>query len=214
MGRIADPTRREEILRKAECLLHLHGFKKTTMEEIAQACDMTKANLFHHFGSKEDLGLAVLDWKIEDYLSRRVEPLCAEGDPVEAVAKLFEAAAQLYEGNGCKAGCFVANIASEMADVNEQFRERASKFFTAWSESMTGCLARAVTTGIFAETLEPKAAAEAIIALYEGAILLARTSRDASVFRRLSPVAQSILLQHHSGNRRDTTMGPKTPCGC
>lgn len=214
MGRTANPKLREDILRNAECLLHLRGFAKTTMEEIAQACDMTKANLFHHFGSKEELGLAVLDWKINDYLSRRVEPLCAEGDPVDAVARLFESAALLYEGNGCKAGCFVANIASEMADVNEQFRERASRFFAAWAQSMEGCLERAKACGAFAETLEPKAAAESIIALYEGAILLARTSRDFAVFRRLSPVAQSILLQHKSGQGRNTTMGPKTPCGC
>lgn len=214
MARTADPSLREDILRKAECLLHLRGFAKTTMEEIAQACDMTKANLFHHFGSKEALGLAVLDWKINDYLSRRVEPLCGEGDPVGAVAQLFENAAELYQGNGCRAGCFVANIASEMADVNEQFRERASRFFCAWEDSMTGCLQRGKDCGMFDAALEPKQAAQAIIALYEGAILLARTSRDASVFRRLSPVAQSILSTHQPGNRRDTTMGPKTPCGC
>ena len=46
-----------------------------------------------------------------------------------------------------------------------------------------------------------------------GAILLARTHRDSSIFRRVGRVARSILEQHQQ-NRRNNTMGPKTPCGC
>jgi TetR/AcrR family transcriptional repressor of nem operon len=214
MGRKPDPTIREDILRRAECLIHLRGYASTTMDEIAARCRMTKANLFHHFGSKEELGLAVLDWKIADYQARSIEPLCAKGDPALAVEELFEGAAKLYEGNGCKAGCFVANIASEMADASEKFRSKASQFFSAWTDSMSGCLERAKACGMFDSSFAPRVAAESIIALYEGAILLARTSRDAQVFRRLSPIAVSILSRHKHHTRRIKTMGPKTPCGC
>ncbi len=214
MGRKPDPTVREEILRQAECLIHLRGFASTTLDEIAKRCGMTKANLFHHFGSKEDLGLAVLDMKIADYRQRRVEPLCADGDPIKAVERLFEAAGSHYKGIGCKAGCFMANIALETADVNESFRKKTAEFFEAWTQSMADCLKRAKGAGLFDEELDPRSAAEAVISLYEGAILLARTSRDATVFRRVGGIARSILAQHINGKRRATTMGPKTPCGC
>lgn len=195
-------------------MIHLRGFASTTLDEIAKHSGMTKANLFHHFVSKEDLGLAVLDMKIAEYRTRRVEPLCAQGDPVKAVEELFEAAGAHYKGIGCKAGCFMANIALETADANERFREKTAEFFQAWAQSMTECLQRAKDCGMLDESLDAKASAEAVISLYEGAILLARTSRDASVFRRVGKIARSILEHHKSGKRRATTMGPKTPCGC
>lgn len=196
MGRKPDASCRQRILEQAEHLLHLHGYHATSMEELAQYCGMTKANLFHHFGSKEDLALAVLDWKLQDFRARRVEPLCAQGDPVAAVGAMFERAGELFTGNGCKAGCFIGNVAAEMSDVNEKFRQRVGDFFEEWGGGMAACLSRAQKAGMFGPGLEPKAAAEAILSLYEGAILLARAERDATVFGRVGAVAQSILTQH------------------
>lgn len=219
MGRKPDLEVPLRILDEAEHLIHLRGFHSTSMEQIAAACGMTKANLFHHYGSKEELGLAVLDAKMADYRARRVEPLCAQGDPVESVYALFADAARFYDGNGCKAGCFIGNIALEMSDINEAFRERTSAFFAQWSQSMASCLKRAQDAGLFTASLQPESAADAIVALYEGAIMLARTRRDATVFLRVGAVARSILEQHRlvqlkDNKGRNTTMGPKTPCGC
>ena len=204
---------RAKILDEAEHLLHLRGYHATAMDDIARACRMTKANLFHHYGSKEDLALAVLDDKISDYRKRRVDPCCEGNDPVEAVSRMFEEAGRFYNGNGCKAGCFVANIALEMSDLNEQFRRRAGLFFEEWTKRMASCLSRAQASGHFLPAMDPKGAAEAIISLYEGAVMLARTRRDARVFSRVGKVARSILEQHQSRHRRPN-MGPKTPCGC
>ncbi len=213
MGRKPDPEVRPAILEQAEHLIHLRGYHATSMDDIARACKTTKANLFHHFGSKEELVLAVLDWKSDLYRQGRVQPLCEQGDPVKAVDRMFEEAGRFYGGNGCKAGCFVANMASEMADVNEHFRLRVSRFFKDWADGMADCLKRAQKAGLFGPTLQPQAAAEAIVSLYEGAILLARARRDPSIFRRVGRVARSVLEQHQN-NRRIKTMGPKTPCGC
>ena len=216
MGRKVDFGVRQRILQQAEHQLHLRGYHNTAMEQIARACDMTKANLFHHYGSKEELALAVLDDKIANYRQRRVEPLCAHGDPVEAVAQMFTEAGQFYDGIGCKAGCFIANIGLEMADVNEQFRKRVGDFFKEWSAGMAACLEKAQAAGRFDAAFDPQAAAEAVLALYEGAVMLARTRRDATVFDRVGKLARAILETHKTSkyDRRDTTMGPKTPCGC
>ncbi len=214
MGRKPDPAVRERILQQAEHVIHLKGFGAASMDEIAKASGMTKANLFHHYGSKSELALAVLDFKISEFRSRKVEPLCAQAAPELAVEKMFHDAAGFFAGNGCKAGCFVGNIALEMSDRDELFRERVGRFFAEWAASMAECLERGKAAGYFRGTLDSKAAAESIIALYEGAIMLARCRRDAKIFRRVADVARSVLEQHKAGNRRDKAMGPKTPCGC
>ncbi len=215
MGRKPDPAVRERILQEAEHVIHLKGYHSASLDEIAKACGMTKANLFHHYGSKADLALAVLDYKIADFRSRKVQPLCAQAAPELAIEAMFEEGARFFHGIGCRAGCFVGNIALEMSDRDEAFRRRVGRFFAEWAASMAECLERTKASGYFRASLDSRASAEAIVALYEGAIMLTRSQRDAKIFRRVGKVARSILEQHKTEDRRKRTMmAPKTPCGC
>ena len=214
MSRKPDPKIRERILQEAEHVIHLKGYGAASLDEIAKAAGMTKANLFHHYGSKAQLALAVLDFKIAEFRSRRVEPLCAQAAPEKAVETMFDEGAKFFQGIGCKAGCFVGNIALEMSDRDEAFRSRVGAFFAEWAAGIADCLERCKKAGYFEPTLDSRASAEAIVALYEGAIMLTRCQRDAKIFKRVGAVARSILEQHKVGNRRNNTMGPKTPCGC
>ena len=50
----------EIILNKAEKLVADSGFGSVSMTYIAKACNMSKANLYHHFSSKEDLYMQIL----------------------------------------------------------------------------------------------------------------------------------------------------------
>lgn len=196
MGRKPDTAARGRILQEAEHVIHLKGFNSASMEEIAKACGMTKANLFHHYGSKAELALAVLDFKIAEFQERKVQPLCCQERPEDAVAAMFDEAARFFGDIGCKAGCFVGNIALEMSDHDEAFRERVGRFFGEWARSMEECLERCKAAGYFEPSLDSKAAAEAVMALYEGSIMLAKSQRDARIFSRVGRVARSILEQH------------------
>ncbi len=55
-----DGNAREAILQAAERLFAERGFDSITVNEIALAAGASKANIFHHFGSKQDLYMAVL----------------------------------------------------------------------------------------------------------------------------------------------------------
>ncbi len=199
MGRKPDTAVRERIIRQAEHVIHLKGYHAAGMGEIAKAADMTKANLFHHYGSKASLALAVLDFKIAEFRSRKVEPLCTQDAPEMAVEAMFDEGSKFFQGIGCKAGCFVGNIALEMSDRDEVFRTRVGDFFAEWAAGIAACLERCKSAGYFRASLDSRAAAEAIVALYEGAIMLTRSQRDAKIFKRIGPIARSILEQHKTG---------------
>jgi TetR/AcrR family transcriptional repressor of nem operon len=142
------------------------------------------------------LALAVLDFKIAEFKERKVAPLCCQEAPEAAVERMFLQAESFFGGNGCKAGCFVGNIALEMSDMDEAFRGRVAAFFDAWAKDLASCLGKCRDRGYFSRSLDPRASAESIVALYEGAIMLARTRRDAAVFGRVGRVARQILEQH------------------
>lgn len=199
MARKADPAVRERILQEAEHVIHLKGYNHACLDEIAKACGMTKGNLLHHYNSKSELALAVLDYKIKEFQARKVEPICSQAAPEDAVAAMFTEAERFFDGNGCKAGCFVGNIALEMSDLDEVFRLRVAGFFDQWAAGLSACLERCKSKGYFNSSLDARGSAEAIVALYEGAIMLARSRRDATVFGRVGKIAKQILVQYKVG---------------
>lgn len=204
-------TARERIIEEAEHLIHLRGYQSTSLEEIACRCKMTKANLFHHFGSKEELGLAVLDYKIDCYRKNCFEPIFQNSkDAAEVVAELFAQASRFLRGNGCKAGCFVANIALEMSDINERFRQKAAAFFEEWAERIEQFFEAEKAKGRFTQDFQPKAAAEAVLSMYEGAIMLARSRRDPASFERIGRVAVDFI---ESASRRGSNQATEVSHG-
>ncbi len=52
---------RAAILAAAESLFAEHGFDGVSVNAVAQKAGVSKANVFHHFGSKDDLYVAVLN---------------------------------------------------------------------------------------------------------------------------------------------------------
>jgi AcrR family transcriptional regulator len=57
--------RREEILRAAMTVFGDRGFRNGSLAEIAELAGMTHAGVLHHFGSKDGLLLALLEYRDE-----------------------------------------------------------------------------------------------------------------------------------------------------
>lgn len=62
-SRPATLRKREEILKAATEIFGSKGFANGTLAEIAEQVDMTHAGVLHHFGSKDQLLLEVLDYR-------------------------------------------------------------------------------------------------------------------------------------------------------
>ena len=53
-------VRRIQIMQSAEKLFAKKGYRATTVEEIARSARLTKGAVYHHFGSKEDILVAMI----------------------------------------------------------------------------------------------------------------------------------------------------------
>ena len=83
--RAGSEDKRARILNEAVVLFGEHGYAGTSLADIANAADISKAGLLHHFSSKDELFCKVLERRDrEDALSILVESPAAEGDAVEA----------------------------------------------------------------------------------------------------------------------------------
>lgn len=59
-----DEIVKDEIVKQAQILFQQFGLKKTTMDEIAEACGKAKSTLYHYFKSKEDVFDAVVQMEM------------------------------------------------------------------------------------------------------------------------------------------------------
>ena len=82
--RAGSEDKRARILNEAVVLFGEHGYAGTSLADIANAADISKAGLLHHFSSKDELFAKVLERRDrEDALSILVESPAVEGDAVE-----------------------------------------------------------------------------------------------------------------------------------
>jgi AcrR family transcriptional regulator len=58
-AQMSDSTRKE-LIRKARQAFAQHGYAQAPIEEVVRACGLTRGALYHHFGSKQGLFLAVV----------------------------------------------------------------------------------------------------------------------------------------------------------
>jgi AcrR family transcriptional regulator len=71
------------ILETAARLICARGYEGTSMQEIAAACRMTKAGLYHHVQSKEQLLLDIMDYGMDVFEEQVLSKVQGIEDPLE-----------------------------------------------------------------------------------------------------------------------------------
>lgn len=84
--------RRQEIIEAAADIFSKKGYHATSMQDIAEAVNLQKASLYHHFSSKQEILLAVLDQAL-DLLITNMQQVLELGIPSD---KKLRQAMQVY----------------------------------------------------------------------------------------------------------------------
>ncbi len=173
---------KEQILQAACRLIHCQGFHNTSLDQILRESGVGKGNFYYHFKSKDELGHAVLDrlalWT-EEQVGREV--FRGGGNPVDEIFRFFDLIVEMQREMGCVGGCPLGNLALELSDIHDGFRQRIQEILTTWRKQISGALSRAQANGQLARNVQLDRLAEFIIAGIEGGILLAKTHKDLTV---------------------------------
>ena len=177
-GQSAESTR-QLILDKAAGLIHRHGFQATSLDTILAETGLTKGALYHHFASKQELGLAVLDEVFRDQVGREwQEGLSKTENPVDDLLALLARKRTATCVNSIECGCPINNLAQEMASVDETFRLRIEAILQGWRQSIADALERGKRNETVRDNIDSRKAAIFITSLIEGATGAAKNARD------------------------------------
>ena len=131
---------KQRILAAAKELFLARGYAATTVDAICEKARLTKGSFYHFFDSKEELGLAVLDWSLQ-----RSGQILSDGphrqiaDPVERALAFIDHVAncspELWSG-----GCLLGSFALELAETNVRMQKAVSGLFQAVTDNFAGIL--------------------------------------------------------------------------
>lgn len=176
---------RERLLESAQQLFVLKGYALTSVDEICASAKTTKGAFFHHFRNKEDMALAALDrfaWGRFDLMRSR-EAEWPE-DPIDRYLAYVQHVSRESVSRRQPRGCLIAILAMELGATSETFRAACDGYFRVWGQYVRGLAEEAI-----AATSEPVAVgandlADYFIAVFEGSVVLARSSGDLRIFER------------------------------
>jgi TetR/AcrR family transcriptional repressor of nem operon len=78
----------------------------------------------------------------------------------------------------------MGNLALELSDVHEGFRQRLAASFEVWRLRLSETLARGQASGRLTPACNPAALGQFVVAALEGAILLTKVTKDIAVMEK------------------------------
>jgi TetR/AcrR family transcriptional regulator, transcriptional repressor for nem operon len=172
-------SKKQEIISIAREVIHSKGYQATSISDILHAATIGKGQFYHYFSSKHDLGLAVVEDLIQEWDQQLIIGILKSTDePKIKLNNMLNWALTYHAEMEKKPGCPIGNLAIEMSEHDETFREKIQQFFERWIEGVEAALVGMIEQNQLASTIDTKKSAQAIIAMIEGGILLMKNQQD------------------------------------
>lgn len=163
------PGSRDEILKAATDLFATRGFHETSMAEVARVAGVSKALIFWHFKSKEELFVAVLAKLLEPYVIDFAEEAGILDEKAQLL-KLIESYLLFVRENASSIRFFVAQILHDKS-TKDSLSSQVLALYEAYRALVTDLISRAQTKGMCTHRFPPTAAASFLLAALNGLLL-------------------------------------------
>jgi TetR/AcrR family transcriptional repressor of nem operon len=181
---MTQPTR-QLLLEKGIELLLQHGYHDLGITALLQATETPKGSFYHHFASKEDYALQVIDLYMQDVHAGLEQCL---GDtscpPLDRIRRFFHASEEKYRTQGYL-GCLLGGLGQELSGISDVFRSKVEQCLDAIASQLATCLREAVRQGDLPASVKPDRLAELLVNCWEGAALRTRLRRDPAPLREM-----------------------------
>ncbi|MBZ0092029.1 MAG: TetR/AcrR family transcriptional regulator [Sulfuricellaceae bacterium] len=174
---------REKLLQAAFCEIHRQGFQAASITNILGDTGLTKGALYHHFPTKQAIGLAVIEEVIEARLDELIfRPLRESEKPVETLLEIMGSVHRKVGADFIKLGCPLNNLMQEMSPLDEIFKARLNHVLAIWRQAVEDALLRGIRQGQIRADVDFRAAALFIVSAWEGCIGIAKNLQCPDMF--------------------------------
>jgi TetR/AcrR family transcriptional regulator, transcriptional repressor for nem operon len=185
---------RERVIQTALHLFYTEGFHAVGTNQICSEAKVNKSTLYHLFPSKVDMVLAALEVYASN-ITRKFQQIAkskvtAEQKLAQVFETPFRANQELQQQLGEVKGCFVGNIALELAGKEERVRTYLAYVFQAWAEAIEPIVQELALN----QNIDTPKVARSLIAYLQGAILLSKAHNDPQFIKDFAKSASALVF--------------------
>ena len=171
-------TTKQRLLDAGLELLLEHGYHDLGVQALLAATSTPKGSFYHHFESKEDFALQVVDQYMVG-VHGALDACLSNPDraPLQRMRDFFEATAESYRGEGYL-GCLLGGLGQELSGVNDVFAQKIEGCISYIAGRMAVCLTEAQDAGDISPDADPIGLSNLLVDCWEGAALRSRLRRN------------------------------------
>jgi TetR/AcrR family transcriptional regulator, transcriptional repressor for nem operon len=179
MARTANPKTRDSLMEAAFGLVRRQGLAATSVDDICKAAGVSKGAFFHHFKSKDELAAAAgYHW------SAVTEPVFegaayhAPDDPLDRVLGYVDLRRDMMAGEIAEFTCFAGTMVQEAWATSPAVRAAAWDSMSRHADALVPDIEAAKAAHGIGDELEARSLARHMVAVVQGAFILAKASGD------------------------------------
>jgi AcrR family transcriptional regulator len=135
--------KRSRLIQTAAKLAYRHGFRTTSLADIAQAAEVPLGNVYYYFKTKDEIGEAIVELRLAE-LSAQRQRWNEAGSPKDRLCACVQG---VFENKDflAECGCAVGTFCSELHKEGGSVATRATEIFAqhlAWIESQFRALGK------------------------------------------------------------------------
>lgn len=186
---------RDKILQAAAAEIHRQGFQAASIAHILADTGLTKGALYHHFPSKQTLGLAVVDEVIRTGLEARLlTPMREAEEPLDTLLAYMDSRIRNMTDDAFVLGCPLNNLVQEMSPVDDEFKLHLNHILQTWQAVIEQALIKGQAQNRIRGDVDCEAAALFIVSAWEGCWGMAKNRQSAQTYRTCMAQLRQFVL--------------------
>ena len=183
----------DDVLDAAMATFWRQGFEATSIEDLVSATGLSRASMYHAFGSKEGLFLATLDHYIDNVNRKRLALLADPVAPRQAIHRFFDNLVEFSAGDGRWLGCLLTNSAIELGPKSRDVELKLVAAFDRVERALEDAIRRAQAAGEISGDKDPVGLARFLMSTINGLRVMARSRPDKERLRDVATLALQVL---------------------
>jgi TetR/AcrR family transcriptional repressor of nem operon len=176
------PDARARLLDAALSAIRTKGYSATSVDELCAAAGFTKGAFFHHFKTKDELGVAAADhWSALTGAVFAAAPYHAHAAPLDRILGYLAFRKARLQGGVPEFTCLVGTMVQEAYETAPAIREACERSITGHAATLEADIEAAMRERNMAPDWTAKSLALHTQAVLQGAFILAKATGGAEI---------------------------------